>query len=263
MHSYTLLIGGSCDLALSLAAKLIQQEKAYPILTYRTETAKEKIQKTLGPKLNDHDHDHGHNHRYDLIHLDFAQKNSLDNLDKNIRIRADMESIESMVDFAQGDKEFLLANASEDELEEYFQQNIIFRGKLIRRMARIMLSQRKGKMIFVSSAAVLRAQKGQGPYIASKLAAEAMYKQVGLELGQKGIHSIIVRPSFIECGRGKRYLEREQNLEFKKDLIQRSPIGRILTMEDITDSLMFFLSDKAQVFNATEVTLDGGYSYGK
>jgi 3-oxoacyl-[acyl-carrier protein] reductase len=237
-----LILGGSCDLAITLAGLLIQ-EGLQPILTWRSEAGRER----LGARLK------VFSGRYETVHLDLSGRTSLDSLFSQVR-----DDLDYVVDFAQGDMECLIGSANPDDIHRYVSANVSTRAELLRMAARIMVGKKRGRMVFISSSAASRPNPGQGFYAAAKLASEAIYRSLGLELAGRGVTTVTLRPGYIEAGRGKKYLEvREQ------EALRAVPLGRALTCKEVAEAVIFFLSDGACAFNATEIAMDGGLTAGK
>lgn len=235
-----LVTGGSCDMALELAKLLINAD-ILPVLTYRDEKGKQKIKNGLSDFPE----------KFHLVRLDYADPETLENIDAG-------RVIDFLVDFAQGDFESLIASADSRKLDLFLNENISFRAKLLKTVARMMMTQKKGRLIFISSTAAKMPNRGQGFYSAVKLAGEALYKNTGLELGSKGITTLSLRPGYIQAGRGKQYLHNNEN-----EVLKKIPVRRALTPSEVAGTIMFFLSDTARGFNATEIVMDGGLTSGK
>jgi len=114
-----------------------------------------------------------------------------------------------------------------------------------------MLRKRKVRMVFISSAAAEKPNLGQGFYAASKLAVEALYRNLGLEMGNRGITTVSLRFGFIDSGRGRRYLRNR-----KAPLLGNEPEWRVLDVKDATELILFFLSNQAEKFNAMEISIN-------
>ena len=95
--------------------------------------------------------------------------------------------------------------------------------------------------------------KGQGLYISSKMAIEAIYRTIGIEMFEKGISSIIIRPGYISSGRSIDFIEDKMNL--LKNFI--------ITPDELAEVILFFLKDEAICFNAREVEIDRGFFVSK
>lgn len=242
-----LVTGGSCDLALKLAVLLIKAD-IKPVLTYRNEQGKKKIEKALT----------AYHKKYLICLLDYSKAETLDNIENQFNKSRLSEKLDYLVDFAQGDFESLISSASYEESDAYFRDNIGFRAEMLKRVTRIMIKQKKGRLIFISSTAAKSPNKGQGFYSGVKLACEALYKNIGLELGSKGITSLSLRPGYIKAGRGEKYL-----INNEEKVLKKIPVKKALSSSEVTESIMFFLSDSASGFNATEIVMDGGLTSGK
>lgn len=234
-----LILGGTCELALALAASMIEQN-LFPILTYRDEKGLSSINAALQPLEG----------RYEAHYLNLSDRSSLGSLFTNIG-----DDLDFLVDFAQGNYESLVASADEDTVYSYFTENISFRAEVLKAAGRIMIKKRRGRFIFISSTAAMRPNPGQGFYAAAKLASEALYRNIGLELGERGVTAVILRPGYVDAGRGSVYLRGAG-----KKAIDMAPIKRAITREEIVQTILFLLSNGAAGINATEISLDGGLS---
>jgi 3-oxoacyl-[acyl-carrier protein] reductase len=237
-----LVLGGTCELALVLAQTLIESD-LFPLLTYRDDRGLKTIGEALRPF-------HG---RYETYYMNFGDRDSLDSVFTQIG-----DDLSFLVDFAQGNYESLIAGADEESVYSYFTENISFRAEILKRAGRSMLKRRKGRLVFVSSAAAARPNPGQGFYAAAKLASEALYRNMGLELGERGVTTVILRPGYVDAGRGRVYLQKQE-----RRILDMKPLKRAITAEEIAQTIIFLLSDSATGINATEISMDGGLTSGK
>ena len=237
-----LILGGSCDLAITLAELLIQ-EGLQPILTWRSDGGRERLCARL----------EAFSGQFETAHLDLSGRPSLHSLFSQVQ-----HDLDYVVDFAQGDMECLIGSANPDDIHRYVSANVSTRAELLRMAARIMVRKRRGRMLFVSSSAASRPNPGQGFYAAAKLASEAIYRNLGLELAGRGVTTVTLRPGYIAAGRGRKYLEAGD-----REALKAVPLGRALTCKEVAEAVLFFLSDSACAFNATEITMDGGLTAGK
>ena len=236
-----LVLGGSCDLAIALAECAIHAG-LFPTLTFRNEQGEKHISGKL-PYAG----------QYDTGYLDFADRNSLNPLLNKVGTRIDF-----LVDFVQGDFESLIASADENRIYTYFAENIAFRAEILKKVSRIMLQNGKGRLVFISSSAAIKPNHGQGFYAAAKLASEALYKNIGLELGECGVTTVTLRPGYINEGRGKTFIQKQGEA-----ILQKVPIKRALNGKEAAETILFLLSEGARGFNATEISMDGGLTAGK
>jgi 3-oxoacyl-[acyl-carrier protein] reductase len=240
--SRALILGGTCELALTMAHYMIESG-LFPLLTYRNDKGLNGIAEALRSF-------HG---RYETCYLNFGNRDSLDSAFTQIG-----DDLNFVVDFAQGNYESLIAGADEETVYRYFMENISFRAEILKRVGRAMLKKRKGRLVYISSAAAARPNPGQGFYAAAKLASEALYRNMGLELGERGVTTVILRPGYIEAGRGRNYLQKQD-----RKIFEMTPIKRAITGEEIAQTILFLLSDSAAGINATAISMDGGLTSGK
>jgi len=237
-----LVLGGTCELALTLAGSMIEFS-LFPILTYRDDRGLDAIKKALSNFAG----------RFETFRLNFGDRDSLVSLFLNFG-----DNLDFLVDFAQGNYESLIAGADEDDVHRYFAENISFRAEVLKMAGRAMLKKRRGRLVFISSTAAERPNPGQGFYAAAKLASEALYRNMGLELGKRGVTTVILRPAYINAGRGKIYMQGQG-----RKALEMVPIKRAVTREEIAQTILFLLSDGAASINATEIVMDGGLTSGK
>jgi len=237
-----LVLGGSCEIARAVARSMIRSD-LFPILTYRNDRGLNSIREALQPFYG----------RYETCYLDFGDRDSLDSNFSHI-----CDDISFLVDFVQGNYESLIAGADEESVYGYFMENISFRAEVLKRAGRAMLKKRKGRLIYISSSAAARPNPGQGFYAAAKLASEALYRNLGLELAERGVTTAVLRPGYVEAGRGRIFLHKQDTKS-----LESVPIKRALTIDEIAETILFLLSDNAIGINATEICMDGGLTAGK
>lgn len=157
-----------------------------------------------------------------------------------------------LVDCMQSDFEAFIAGADPVAAAKYLQANISGRAICLRYIARQMLAKRKGRCLFLSSTAAQLPNAGQGFYAASKQAGEALYQNLGIELGGRGITTCSLRLGYVHSGRGTTFIENNPQT------IKRIPAKRAATPDEVARTVAFLLSDDAQLFNGVTLTMDGG-----
>lgn len=237
-----LILGGTCRMALDLA-RALSAENIEPALTCRSEPGRAAIETALRDAAGP----------YTICPLDLAQPDTFNRLDAYLSLGCDY-----CVDLAQDDLEGLTASFDGTRMHDYLETTIAGRARVLQRIARAMLAQRFGRMVFISSTAAERLNPGQGIYAASKQAAETLYKAMGLELAARGITTVSLRPGYVNAGRGRTYLDRNGPAALAK-----VPLGRALAVNEVVDTIVFLLSDSAMGINATAVTMDGGLAAAK
>ena len=241
-----LIIGGGGEISLALAYKMAETG-LFPILTYRSPKSLERINAVL----------EGVPTGFMAFPLNLSNRESIETMLFEIE-KNGLEGPDYAADLAQGDFERLIASADDGDTHKYFEENITSKAALIKALARRMLPRKFGRLVYVSSAAAVRLNPGQGLYAASKQAVETLYRALGVELGGHGITTASLRLGYVDAGRGRRFLSSAPEV-----LIRKTPLGRALTTEEAAGMILFLLSDQALGVNATEVVMDGGLCAGK
>lgn len=237
--NHALILGGSCRLGRE-TARLLADADVGVTITCRNDARVGKIQSQFDAGTR-------------FVALDFNCPEDLD------PFMAQLEPSTAMVvDLVHGDLERLVGSISDEEAFGYFQANVAFRAALLKRLARHMLGRRRGRLVYVSSTAASRPNPGQGFYAAAKLACEALYRNLGIEMAAKGITTVIIRPGYVDAGRGERFIA---NLGEARKV--KWPSGWVLTAGQVAGQIVYLLSEQAQGVNATALTLDGGMTAGK
>ena len=127
----------------------------------------------------------------------------------------------------------------------------------VRAVARRMMSQRRGRIVNVSSISSTHGRKGQSNYAASKGGVEAFTRVLAQELAGKQVTVNAVCPGFIETEMT------ESVVNLGGDAIEkRIPLRRLGKPEDVARAVLFLASEDAAYITGQCVTVDGGLSLG-
>ena len=131
-----------------------------------------------------------------------------------------------------------------------------------RAVARRMVPRRAGAIVTVSSNAAGVPRAGMAAYAASKAAATAFTKSLGLELAPHGIRCNVVAPGSTDTpmqrslwtGDGPAAVIAGDPAAFRTGI----PLGRLAEPEDIADAVLFLASDRARHITMHDLYVDGG-----
>jgi NAD(P)-dependent dehydrogenase (short-subunit alcohol dehydrogenase family) len=147
---------------------------------------------------------------------------------------------------------------TEQSAESYaatFDTNVLGTLLSMKHELRVMLPQKNGSIINVSSTYGRAGAPGASVYVASKHAVEGLTKAAALEVAESGVRVNVVAPGPIETGMINRFTG---TAEVKKDLISRVPVKRIGRPEEIAQTILFLASDKAPFITGASIAVDGG-----
>jgi 3-oxoacyl-[acyl-carrier protein] reductase len=117
-----------------------------------------------------------------------------------------------------------------------------------------MIPNQWGRIINISSLAARTApQVAASHYVAAKTGILGLTKSLAVELGSYGITVNAVAPGRIDTPMIKD-IPPEDNLE----LIKRTPLGRLGTVEDIAGVIMFLISEAASFITGATIDVNGG-----
>lgn len=120
-----------------------------------------------------------------------------------------------------------------------------------------MLAQGGGVIINTASALSLTVLPGSSPYNGSKHAVAGITKTCSVEYGAKNIRINAICPGVIRTP----LLENHPNLpELEASLLPLHPIGRLGTVEEVADVILWLASDRSSFVHGALVTVDGGWT---
>jgi NAD(P)-dependent dehydrogenase (short-subunit alcohol dehydrogenase family) len=142
-----------------------------------------------------------------------------------------------------------------EEWEAVLRTNLTGAFILSQLAGRVMAEQGSGSIVTVSSTNERVANAGCAAYAASKGGLRMLTRQMAVELGPLGIRANAVAPGMVETDLNVR---QRTDSSFGKDALDRIPIGRFATADDVAEAVCFLASDKAAAVNGVTLFVDGG-----
>ena len=142
---------------------------------------------------------------------------------------------------------------SEDDWNKVININLNGAFNGIKAVSQIMIKQRAGRIINISSIVGLIGNPGQANYAASKAGLIGLSKSAAKELAPRGITVNTIAPGYIATDMTDQITD-----QAKENLITKIPLGRIGSPSDIAASALFLASDEAGYITGQTLTVDGG-----
>lgn len=124
---------------------------------------------------------------------------------------------------------------------------------------KVMVEQRYGKMVFLSSVSAL-GNRGQSNYSTAKAGLQGMARTMSIELGPFNINVNAVAPGFIETRMTRGTAER-MGMDFeqmKTERAARTPLRRVGQPEDVANVIGFLVSDESSYVSGETIYVAGG-----
>jgi 3-oxoacyl-[acyl-carrier protein] reductase len=169
------------------------------------------------------------------------------------RIEHEFGPIGYLVNNAGVALEGFLARLPSEQIRNVIDINVRGTLELTRAVTRGMMVRRFGRIVTISSIVAVQGFTGTAPYAASKGALEAMTRALARELGGRNITVNAVAPGYMET-------EMTENLsaEQRRQILRRTPLGRVATVDDVAGVVRFLMSDEARFISGQTIVVDGG-----
>jgi NAD(P)-dependent dehydrogenase (short-subunit alcohol dehydrogenase family) len=136
-----------------------------------------------------------------------------------------------------------------------FDTNVLGTLLTMKHEMRVMLNQRSGNIVNVSSTYGRTGAAGAAIYAASKHAVEGLTKSAALEVAASGVRINLVAPGPIDTAMLDRFTGTPEK---KANLAATVPLNRVGRPEEIAQTIMFLASDKASFITGASYVIDGG-----
>jgi len=183
--------------------------------------------------------------------LDLNSPNSIGNFWE--QLEADKKNISVLINNAGITRDNIVLRMSDDEWSEIMNVHLNGTFQLCKRSLKMMLKNKWGRIINISSASASTGNRGQSNYAAAKAGVEAFTKSLAKEVGKRDITINAVAPGFIATDMT------EQNDGVNAEyLIKEIPLGRFGEPEEVAGLVKFLCSEKASYITGQTIHINGG-----
>ncbi|MDH3890326.1 MAG: 3-oxoacyl-[acyl-carrier-protein] reductase [candidate division Zixibacteria bacterium] len=183
-----------------------------------------------------------------------ANVTKADDIDRLFKTASEkFESIDIVVNNAGITRDGLMIRMDEKDWDTVLDINLKGAFLVTKTAARIMMKQRRGRIVNISSVVGLTGNAGQANYSAAKAGLVALTKTAAKELGSRGITVNAVAPGFIETEMTAA-LPEAARASFLSNIV----LGRAGTPSDVAAAVLFLASDEAAYITGQVLSIDGG-----
>jgi 3-oxoacyl-[acyl-carrier protein] reductase len=162
-------------------------------------------------------------------------------------------SLDILVNNAGITKDGLLARMKEEDFDSVIETNLKGAFNCIRHATPIMMKQRRGRIINMSSVVGVAGNAGQVNYAASKAGVIGMTKAAAKELASRGITVNAIAPGFIQTDMTDALSDK-----VKEELLAGIPLKRLGQAEEVAELAAFLASESASYITGQVININGG-----
>ncbi len=169
------------------------------------------------------------------------------------KILKDFERIDVVVNNAGITKDGLLMRMKEEDFEQVLNINLKGTFNICKQVVPVMMKQKQGKIINISSVVGITGNAGQSNYAASKAGIIGFTKSLSKELASRNILANCVAPGFIKTD-----MTEVLSDSVKENILSNIPLKRMGTPEEVANLVYFLGSEYNSYITGQVIPIDGG-----
>lgn len=145
----------------------------------------------------------------------------------------------------------------EAEFRKVMDNNLMSIMLLCKAFIPVMLENKYGKIVNVSSVAGTRGLPHLSAYVTSKSAVNGLTKSLALEFAESGLNINAIAAGFCKTSYFENFKKNKELYEFT---LKRTPLGRWGEAKDVTNACLYLASDASSYVTGEILKVDGGWS---
>lgn len=168
-------------------------------------------------------------------------------------VKTQFGSVDILVNNAGITRDGLLMRMKEADWQAVLDTNLTGVYHCTKAVSKLMMKQRQGAVINLSSVVGETGNAGQANYAAAKAGIIGFTKAVAKELASRNIRVNAVAPGYVETDMTAGLPD-----SAKEDMLRSIPLGRPATADDVAQAVLFLASDQAKYITGHVLNVDGG-----
>lgn len=169
------------------------------------------------------------------------------------QVKKEFGRIDILINNAGITRDNLIMRMKESDFDSVIDVNLKGTFNCMKHATRLMMKQKYGRIVSLSSVVGVMGNAGQVNYSASKAGIIGMTMSLAREVGSRGITVNAVAPGFIKTA-----MTDVLSDEIKEQMLSQIPLGSLGEVDDIANTVLFLASDDAKYITGQTIHVDGG-----
>lgn len=236
-----IVTGGSRGIGRAIALCLAEEGANVAVIYAGNTAAAEETQKAIAEKGG----------QAIAIQCDVASEDAVTAMMK--QVKEQFGSIDILVNNAGITRDGLLMRMKTSDWQAVLDTNLTGTFFCTKAVTKIMMKQRSGAIVNLTSVVGLTGNAGQANYAAAKSGIIGFTKSVAKELASRGIRVNAVAPGCIDTD-----MTAVLSDAVKDEMLKAIPLGRVAQPEEVAKAVLFLVSDCASYITGQVLNVDGG-----